>query len=588
MSYSAERNAQIVVSLLKQHGIRHVVASPGTTNIPVVVTIQSDPAFIVHSCVDERSAAYMACGIAATSGEPVAISCTGATASRDYMPGLTEAYYRKLPVIALTSFNGNRKIGQLVPQNLDRNVLPNDVAKKSVQIPVVATDDDAVYCSRIVNDAILESTRHGGGPVHLNIETSYDPTFLPGTVPSCRFIQRYGAEDQFPALDVDKKIAVFIGAHRPFSKQSDKAIRDFTEKYNATIFCDHTSNYSGRAKLLSTLATDNTRAADSDLKPNLIITIGEVSGDYPTAGFLDATNAESWRVSLDGEIRDRFNTLTKVFECSEQYFFRLYADRVVDGKKAKVASYYGKWVEKDKCLRSLIPELPFSERWIAQRTAPQIPAHSVMHFAILNSLRSWNYFTLDDSIRSFCNTGGFGIDGPISTVFGSALAEPETLHFLVTGDLAFFYDMNILGNRDLMRNLRILLVNNGLGDEMLMSYSIGSKVGRKNVSSYICADGHFRSHTDQTAAQSWATTMGLKYMSATTKQQFDANIATFLDTNTEGPILFECITNPDVDVKAGEILTHLDPSIKREQEIKGVIKSILPQTVVKTIKKMRG
>ena len=43
--YSAERNVQIIISLLKQHGIRKVVASPGTTNMPIVASMQHDPWF---------------------------------------------------------------------------------------------------------------------------------------------------------------------------------------------------------------------------------------------------------------------------------------------------------------------------------------------------------------------------------------------------------------------------------------------------------------------------------------------------------------------------------------------------------------
>ena len=61
--------------------------------------------------MDERSAAYIACGMAEESGEPVVLSCTGATASRNYMPGLTEAFYRKLPVLAITSSQDISKIG---------------------------------------------------------------------------------------------------------------------------------------------------------------------------------------------------------------------------------------------------------------------------------------------------------------------------------------------------------------------------------------------------------------------------------------------------------------------------------------------
>ena len=87
--YSNERSVQLLISLLKQHDIKKVVASPGTTNITLVASLQHDPWFEIYSSVDERSAAYIACGLAAESGEPVVLSCTGATASRNYLPVLT-------------------------------------------------------------------------------------------------------------------------------------------------------------------------------------------------------------------------------------------------------------------------------------------------------------------------------------------------------------------------------------------------------------------------------------------------------------------------------------------------------------------
>lgn len=101
--YTTESNVQIIVSLLKAHGIHLAVASTGTTNMCLVGSLQNDPYFTVYSSVDERSAAYMACGLSEQTGESVVLSCTGATASRNYYPGLTEAYYKKLPVIAITS-----------------------------------------------------------------------------------------------------------------------------------------------------------------------------------------------------------------------------------------------------------------------------------------------------------------------------------------------------------------------------------------------------------------------------------------------------------------------------------------------------
>ena len=83
--YTIERSIQILISLLKQHGIKKCVLSPGTTNLTFVASLQQDSFFELYSSVDERSAAYIACGMAAESGEPVVLSCTGATASRNYL-----------------------------------------------------------------------------------------------------------------------------------------------------------------------------------------------------------------------------------------------------------------------------------------------------------------------------------------------------------------------------------------------------------------------------------------------------------------------------------------------------------------------
>ena len=127
LKYTSERNVQIVIALLKAHGIHRVIASPGTTNMTFIVSIENDPWFQIWSSVDERSAAYLACGMAAETREPVVISCTGATASRNYMPGLTEAFYRKLPILAITSTYHVRNVGQYLPQTIDRFNVPNDV-----------------------------------------------------------------------------------------------------------------------------------------------------------------------------------------------------------------------------------------------------------------------------------------------------------------------------------------------------------------------------------------------------------------------------------------------------------------------------
>ena len=208
--YSNERNIQIVISLLKANNIKKIVASPGATNFSFVGSLQNDPFFEIFSSVDERSAAYIACGMATESGEPVVLTCTGSTASRNYLPGLTEAYYRKLPVLAITSHQGKDRLGQLIFQNIDRSTPPKDAVKLSVELPVVKDERDEAFVMMEANKAILELRRNGGGPVHINMFTTYSRDFSVKELPSVRVMKRVQAWDEMPQM-VKGKICVYVG-----------------------------------------------------------------------------------------------------------------------------------------------------------------------------------------------------------------------------------------------------------------------------------------------------------------------------------------------------------------------------------------
>ncbi len=583
--YSNEKNAQIIVSLLKEHKIKYIVASPGTTNYGIVGSIQDDSYFTVFSAVDERSAAYMACGIAETLDEPVVISCTGATASRNYLSALTEAYYRKLPIIAITSFNGNTNIGQMVPQNIDRTVIQNDVALLSVQVPKVKDAEDASYCNRIVNEAILACRRHGGGPVHINVCCDYSAGgFEVSKLGKQRLIKRISRSDELPSLDPFKKIAVFIGAHRPFDGATSKALDRFLESHNAVALCDHTSNYHGSCAVLASLAAENTSRWStrfSELRPDLIIDIGEVSGDYVTTGFLTASGAPVWRVSEDGEVRDRFGSLCKVFEMGECAFF----EGFVSEPQSTGNGYAETWRGRDREIRERIPRnLPFTNRWVASVLSENIPGDSILHLAILNSLRSWNYFPVSDSIPCFCNTGGFGIDGCLSAAVGSAIASPGKLVFEITGDLAFFYDMNCLGNRHLEDNLRILLINNGVGAEFHMPYSPASVMG-SNVDGFVAAAGHFRGMSKDGAspAEAWSRAVGLSYHRAATKEEL-LEAASWFVAPGGGSKILECLVDVADEERAAAVFGALDRENASRKRMADAAKKMLPNSLVASIK----
>ena len=315
MGYTSERNNQIVIKLLKYHKIKKMVISPGATNVSLVASIQNDPFFELYSCVDERSAAYLACGLAEESGEAVALSCTGATASRNYFPGLTEAYYRKLPILAITSTMPIDRIGHNIPQIIDRTNVTNDIAKGTYYIPMVDNDEDEWNCTLKVNEAILELNHHGKGPVHMNVETRQSGTFDINTVASVRPIDRLVNGNEFPPI-VSKRVAVFVGAHSKWSRALTEKVDRFCEKYNAVVMGDHTSNYKGKYTVPSSLVTNQRNKKSQFKNIDLLIHLGNISGAY-----LGIAPKEVWRVNPDGKLCDTYRTLRYVFEMNGRRLF---------------------------------------------------------------------------------------------------------------------------------------------------------------------------------------------------------------------------------------------------------------------------
>lgn len=550
MAYSSERNHQILIGLLKHHGVKKIVASPGANNVSFISSIQNDDYFEIYSCIDERSAAYMACGMCAETGEIVALSCTGATASRNYLPGLTEAFYRHLPVLAITSTMPIGRIGHNYPQSIDRTNVINDVARMSVYAHLVKDAEDEWDVSVKINAALLELTNNIHGPVHINLETLQGGTFDVKELSNIRPIDRITAKSKAP--NVFGKVAIFVGAHLKWSDALTRAVDLFCEKYDAVVWVDHTSNYRGKYGCLGGLISAQVLNESENLKIDTLIHIGDVSGAY-----LRLMPKQVWRVSCDGKVCDTFKALRYVFQMDELEFFELY-NTCQTSKKG--TGYYEKCKTEYHMLNSRIKELPFSNIYVAREVAKYLPHNTVMHFGILNSLRSWNFVEAPTIIEGYSNTGGFGIDGCISSLIGGALVCPDKMHFGVVGDLAFFYDMNSLGNRHVTSNIRILVVNNGRGQEFKNYKHRASQFG-KDTDVYIAAAGHYGDKSPN-LIKNYATDLGFKYLYADDKESLKNALKAFCDENLKNcPMVLEVFTETEAETEALKIISNLEVNL---------------------------
>lgn len=568
MNFENLKNVEMVAQLLKQHDIKNLVISPGGTNMPLVKIVQKNNFFTCYSVVDERSAVYFAIGIYLQTGKPVAMICTSAQATRNYIPGLTEAFYKKVPILAITMEKHPRFKYQEYMQAPDQTSLPKDSVKKSYELPFIKDINDIYHSKRLINEAILELFHDGLGPVQLCIP------WLDFKIAEVEFskniIERLDVHDIKEKNISDKKILIVIGEHRPFSNEEKNAIDYFCRNANTVIYTNHLSNFSNEFSINGNLLLSTIDDKDFEkIKPDILITIGGQTGDYPLYLRFSKTiytDIEHWRIARDGNIVDTYDKLTYVFQGNESDFFLNVKKNDTDH------SYIDEWKKLINKL-TINVDVPFSNISIAQFLHDKLPSNSIIQFSILNSLRVWNLFELDKNIECYSNVGAFGIDGGMSTLIGQSIVS-DKLSFMIIGDLAFFYDMNSLGIRHIKNNLRILLINNNGGVEFKLNGE-----DKSIVNDYIAAANHYNN------AKGWAETCGFRYLSVTDMNEF-INVCDEFLGDSDKPIILEAFVSDENESVAYRSLINKNKKLNPKQRLKNSAKKIIGEENYKKIKKI--
>lgn len=263
-------------------------------------------------------------------------------------------------------------------QVIDRSNPMNDIVRKSVQANTVHTEEDVWALGVAINDALLEMRRGGGGPVHINLETTYSKDFSVKELPAVKGICRITATDDFPSLD-GKRILVYYGAHVRWTPELTKLVDKFCEKYDAAVMCEHISNYFGEYGVYPTLLTMQGGGC-TYLNPDVMIHMGTVSG---FGAGVRAKPKTVWRVHPDGEVRDTFRKLTAVFEMEEKTFFQKMLEKKTVCNPGK--QYYKAFHDACVNLEKQVPDLPFSNAWMAYYTRHILPEGCELHLGILNT-----------------------------------------------------------------------------------------------------------------------------------------------------------------------------------------------------------
>lgn len=583
--YTAIKSYQIIIALLKKYGIKHLVLSAGTRNVPFVHSVENDPDFICYSVVDERSAAYFAMGIAQEVNAPVVISCTSSTATTNYLPAITEAFYLGVPLLVLTSDRNPQYLGQLEDQMIEQVGMYGKVVRRSINLPVINDEDDFWYCERLVNEALLALSHRGKGPVQINIPTYKNLNdFSTPSLPVVKKIERYSNfdsptywQEKINELTDHKRILVVCGQTDCVSEELKRYIELFSEKFNCTIAIDHMSNLASNQFIHTSEITHRLKQNEfTELLPDLVISFnGNFISKFKELLRHRWKETKHWLINENGDLIDPFKCLSTIFESTPLYFFKYFVENAEPNIRNN-GEYNNLWIEKIKTQPKM--DIPYSNISVIKAFTQVIPDHSILHLSILNSIRITSFYKLPSKVKVYANLGSHGIDGCMSTFLGHATVS-EKPSFLVIGDLSFFYDMNSIRIKHIKSNVRILLINNGGGAEFQRNF-INNEEILSTINLHTAAK-------HATIAKAWTETVGFKYQTASNQKEYLSQLEEFIATKSDKPILFEIFTEMKSD---SEILranySSVDSSLVGKS--KNLVKSILGNGGAEKLKKVLG
>lgn len=531
-----------LVALLKKFGFKKVVVSPGSRHNKLINSLQADGTFQLYLVVDERSAAFFALGLIQECGEPVAVTCSSGTACMNYGSAIVEAFYQRLPLLVLSSDRVPELLNQCEDQMYDQASTFVSCTKYHCQLPVVDTPSDEWYCNRIINEALIELTHHGRGPVHINIPfaahhgTAYDVEVLPDARKITMHLLPINSSvwRKIAARLKGKKIMIIWGQSVNPLKEVEAAENSFVDKYDAVVLTDKMSNCHAKNAIINTTITMSIMKENQapTLQPDVVISIGaNYIFNNEIKRYLKNGHAEHWQVGPEDKVCDPFHTLTDIFEMPEAYFFEMLTENC-DSKTN--GSYFTDW--KEIAELPTLPDMQYCELYAITKLMSQLPTNCDLQLANSQTIRMAHYIPIKESIRVNCNRGVNGIDGSMSTAIGFGTDSNKPL-FYITGELSFFYDMNSLSIRHLSKKTRILLINNQGGAVM---YDKPRNTVISDLPIYLAAG-------EKKVAKGWVESLGFKYLTAMNKEEVDAGIKVLLDENIETPILLEVFTDLSED-----------------------------------------
>ena len=499
-----------------QLGVRHAVFSPGSRSTTMAMLFKEHEGFETYMNIDERSASFMALGIAKAHKEPTVLVCTSGSAVAHYLPAILEAQYSGVPLIVLSADRPHTLLHVGAPQTVDQHKIFGTAVNYYEELAVPQEAHYYTYPRQVARKAYMKAMDTKKGPVHINVPL-FEPLvpeldsrhFEAGRSPfnvvkphyssGCNYdntsrishVNNTSSSKEDSLLGQYKNILILAGPQVDIAEA--KSILSFATTLQAPILADPLSNvrrcYKTDAidanhefainrsndtdvtqkKYFSdvVISTYDAFLADKELwpilKPDCVIQFGQIVVSKRVQQMVASwDNVEYIEVNPTMDSMNPTGKTTMHMQASIDVFTNLY------GVQNDSQAYLGKWQHLETAGKQKLGTSIEEPSCFEGRTIRELQQHISDNAQVLvansMSIRDFDYFWFSGESTAvlYGNRGVNGIDGTISTALGLATNGLPT--YLVTGDLSFFHDVNGLAVAKTHNlNLTIILHNNDGG-----------------------------------------------------------------------------------------------------------------------------
>lgn len=459
-----------------QLGVRHAVFSPGSRSTTMAMLFKEHEGFETYMNIDERSASFMALGIAKAHKEPTVLVCTSGSAVAHYLPAVLEAQYSGVPLIVLSADRPHTLLHVGAPQTVDQHKIFGTAVNYFEELAVPQESHYYTYPRQVARKAYMKAMDTKKGPVHINV-----PLFEP-LVPELSRNHFEAGRSSFKVVKpnysdifacgegnnlLERYERILILAGPQIDIDEAEMIRSFGESLQAPILADPLSNVRGCGTSKVVISTYDALLAGQafwhELKPDCVIQFGQIVVSKRVQQMVASwDNVEYIEVNATMDSMNPTGKTTMHIQASIDVFTNLY------GVKNDSPAYLGKWQHLETAGKQKLGTAIEEPSCFEGRTIRELQQHISDNAQVLiansMSIRDFDYFWFSGESKAvlYGNRGVNGIDGTISTALGLAANGRPT--YLVTGDLSLFHDLNGLAVAKTHNlNLTIILHNNDGG-----------------------------------------------------------------------------------------------------------------------------